>query len=82
MPNKKFTKEFLDSVCCKYNITLLRNYDEKELNCQKYIDFKCIKCNENTSKRFEYIEKYTPTCPTCSDYERRKTYISLFLNTN
>jgi len=73
MSNKKFTKVFLHNLCCKYNITLLRNYDEKELNREKFIDFKCIKCNENTSKQFVYMEKYNPTCHRCSDYEGRKT---------
>ena len=79
MPNKKFTREFLHNLCCKYNITLLRNYDEKELNCQKFIDFKCIKCNENTSKQFAYMEKYSPTCHSCSDYEGRKTAKNIIL---
>jgi len=73
MPLKRFTKQLLANLSCKYNITLLRSYNDNELGAQKFIDFKCIKCNENTSKRFEYIEKYTPICPTCSDYERRKT---------
>jgi hypothetical protein len=73
MPNKKFTKDYLHNICCKYNITLLRSYHDNELGAQKFIDFKCINCNENTSKRFEYIKKYTPICHTCSDYEGRKT---------
>jgi len=73
MTLKRFTKDFLHNICCKYNITLLRSYNDNELGAQKFIDFKCINCNANTSKRFEYIEKYTPICHTCSDYEGRKT---------
>lgn len=79
MTVKRFTKDFLHNLCCKYNITLLRNYGEKELNCQKFIDFKCIKCNKNTSKQFAYMEKYSPTCHSCSDYEGRKTAKNIIL---
>lgn len=63
---KKFTKEFLNKICKDFNITLLRDYCEDELNSLKFIDFKCTKCNENTSKRFEFIIKYNPICHTCS----------------
>lgn len=66
MPNKKFTKELLYKICKEQNITLLREYDEKELNSQKFIDFKCVKCNQDTSKRFEFIIKYTRRCHNCS----------------
>jgi uncharacterized protein YajQ (UPF0234 family) len=66
MPYKKFTKEFLYKLCNEQSITLLRNYDENELNSQKFIEFKCIKCNEATSKKFEFILKYNPTCHNCS----------------
>ena len=70
MPIKRFTKDFLYQVCNEYNITLLRQYEDNELNAQKFIDFICIKCNKNTSKRFEFILKYNPTCHNCSFLEK------------
>jgi len=48
MTNKRFTKNFLNEICNEYCITLLREYSENELSSQKFIDFKCTKCNENT----------------------------------
>jgi len=66
MPVKRFTKDFLDKTCNEHNITLLRDYTEHELHAQIFIDFICIKCNENTSKRFEYIIKHKPLCHNCS----------------
>ena len=70
MPTKRFTKDFLYQVCNEYNITLLRQYEDNELGAQKFIDFICIKCNKNTSKRFEFILKYNPTCHDCSCLEK------------
>jgi hypothetical protein len=72
MKNKKFTKNFLNQICNEYCITLLRDYSENELSCQKFIDFKCTKCNENTSKRFEFIIKYKPVCHSCSNLDKGK----------
>lgn len=66
MPVKRFTKSFLKNICDEYNITLLRDYSDDELGAQKFIDFICIKCHENTSKRFEFIIKYKPICHKCS----------------
>ena len=66
MPIKKFTKDFLIKMCNDYNITLLGDYNDYELGGQKFIDFICIRCNQNTSKRFEYIIKHNPTCHVCS----------------
>jgi hypothetical protein len=66
MTKKRFTKNFLNQICNEYCITLLSEYSENELSSQKFIDFKCIKCNENTSKRFEFIIKYKPVCHSCS----------------
>jgi hypothetical protein len=63
---KKFTLEFLNQICSEKKMTLLKNYLEDELNSQKFIDFKCIKCNENTSKKFEFIIKYDAICHICS----------------
>ena len=64
---KKFTLEFLNKICSEKGITLLQNYSEDELNCQKNINFKCVNCNETTYKRFEYIIKYNPICHSCSN---------------
>jgi hypothetical protein len=66
MPNRKFTKEFLNNICDEYNITLLSEYSDNELSSQKFIEFICTKCNENTSKRFDFIIKYKPVCHNCS----------------
>jgi hypothetical protein len=65
---KRFTLEFLNQICSEKGMALLKNYSEDELNSQKFIDFKCIKCNENTSKRFEFIIKYDALCKNCSCY--------------
>lgn len=82
MPNKRFTKEFLYILCKEQNITLLREYDEEELNSQKFIDFKCVECNQDTSKRFEFIIKYTPRCHNCSYADKgnkaRKTMLKRY----
>ena len=67
---KRFTKDFLNEICVKYNITLLREYEESELGCKKFIEFKCVKCNENTSKAFTFIIKYNPICHKCSNLEK------------
>jgi hypothetical protein len=79
MTIKRFTKEFLNNFCNVHKITLLREYSENELSSQKFIDFICIKCNENTSKRFEFMIKYNPVCHQCSYLEKgnkaRKTMI-------
>jgi hypothetical protein len=37
MTIKKFTKDFLYNLCKEQNITLLRDYDEEELNSLKFI---------------------------------------------
>jgi hypothetical protein len=66
MTIKKFTKEFLNKTCIDLNITLLKDYCDNELSSQKFIDFKCTKCNENTSKLFTYIIKYKALCHACS----------------
>jgi hypothetical protein len=63
---KKFTLEFLNKICDEKGITLLQKYSENELNSQKFIDFICIKCKGNTSKRFEFIIKYNAFCHSCS----------------
>lgn len=60
MTVKKFTKDFLN------NIILLKEYSDNKLSSQKFIEFICTKCNENTSKRFEFIIKYKPVCHNCS----------------
>lgn len=82
MTVKKFTKHFLIKLCKEQNITLLHDYEDIELNSQKFIEFKCIKCNKNTSKRFEYIIKYNPTCHDCSYLDKgnkaRKTTIARY----
>jgi DNA-directed RNA polymerase subunit L len=70
MPNKRFTKDFLNNICDEYNITLLREYSNNELGAQKFIEFICTKCNKNTSKRFEFIVKYKPVCHNCSYSEK------------
>ena len=79
MTIKKFTKEFLNNFCNVHKITLLREYSENELSSQKFIDFICIKCNENTSKCFKFMIKYNPVCHQCSYLEKgnkaRKTMI-------
>jgi hypothetical protein len=48
MTVKKFTKNFLKNICEYYNITLLKEYSDNELSSQKFIEFICIKCSENT----------------------------------
>ncbi len=82
MVNKRFTKEFLYNLCKEQNITLLREYNEEELNSLKFIDFKCVECNQDTSKRFEFIIKYTPRCHTCSYADKgnkaRKTMLQRY----
>lgn len=82
MRNKRFTKEFLYKLCNEQSITLLREYDENELNAQKIIEFKCVKCNEATLKRFEFIIKYNPTCHKCSCLDKgnkaRKTTLARY----
>ena len=79
MTIKKFTKEFLNNFCNVHNIILLREYSENELRGEKFIDFICIKCNENTSKQFKFMIKYNPVCHRCSYLEKgnkaRKTMI-------
>jgi hypothetical protein len=70
MTKKRFTKVFLNQICFEHNIILLKDYSNDELGAQKFIEFKCIKCNKNTSKRFEYIIKYNPTCNECSYLEK------------
>ena len=70
MTVKRFTKDFLHKTCNDYNITLLREYNEHELCAQTFLDFICIKCNQNTSKRFEYIIKHKPLCHKCSYSEK------------
>ena len=71
MTVKKFNKIFLDQICNEYNITLLRDYSDNELKGQTFIEFKCIKCNENTRKRFEFIIKCNPMCHKCSNKNGR-----------
>ena len=71
MTIKKFNKIFLHKICNEYNITLLRDYSDNELRGQTLVEFKCIKCNENTSKRFEFIVKCNPMCHNCSDKDGR-----------
>lgn len=86
MTIKRFTKDFLNNICNEYNIKLLRNYSENELGAQKFIDFICTKCNENTSKRFEFIVKYMPICHNCSYLDKgnktRKTTLIKYGVTN
>jgi len=74
---KKFTLDFLNKICNDKNIILLNEYVEDELNCQKFIDFKCNECKNNTSKRFEFIIKYDDLC---KDYSKKK-YIIKYKNT-
>ena len=71
MSNKRFTKEFLYDLCKQYNINLLREYDEKELNYRTILDFNCTICNDNTSKQFINIEKYNSFCKNCSYYSTK-----------
>ena len=66
---KRFTLEFLNQICSEKEMTLLKNYSEDELNGQTFIDFKCIKCYKNTSKKFEYIIKYDALCKECNYIE-------------
>jgi len=68
MSNKRFTKLFLYELCKEYNITLLREYHEKELNYRTIIEFNCTICNNDTSKQFINIEKYNSFCKECSYY--------------
>jgi hypothetical protein len=79
MTVKRFNKDLLNKICIEYKITLVHEYSENELGAQKFIEFKCIKCNNVTSKRFEYIIKYNPTCNECSYNEKgnnaRKTML-------
>jgi hypothetical protein len=64
--SKRFTKDFLHNLCKKYNIYLLREYNEKELNYRTIIEFNCTICNLTTSKRFQYINLYDALCHNCS----------------
>lgn len=63
---KKFTKDYLTQLCCEMNITLLKNYEENELQHCKLIEFKCTTCDVNTSKTFANIVKYGSMCNKCS----------------
>lgn len=63
---KKFSKEYLDNLCSDKKIVLLRDYDDSELNSLTFIDFKCINCSVDTSKRFSYMLKYDAVCKKCS----------------
>ena len=71
MSNKRFTKAFLHNLCKQYNINLLREYDEKELNFRTIIEFNCTICNDNTSKQFINIEKFNSFCKNCSYYSTK-----------
>jgi hypothetical protein len=68
---KRFTKELLYDLCKKYNINLMREYTEKELNFRTIIEFNCTICNSNTSKQFSNIEKYNSFCKECSYYSTK-----------
>ncbi len=68
MSNKRFTKDFLNKLCKEYNINLLHNYNEADLNYKTIIEFNCTICNNNTSKQFINIEKYNSFCKECSYY--------------
>ena len=70
MTKKLFTLEFLNKICNDKCITLLQNYSENELNCNKFIEFKCIDCNKNTSKGFGFIVKYDAICHDCSNNKK------------
>jgi hypothetical protein len=63
---KKFTLDFLNKTCNEKNIDLLKDYSDDELNSQKFIEFVCTDCKQNTSKKFEFIIKYDPLCKNCS----------------
>ena len=71
MSNKRFTRVFLYDLCKEYNINLLREYDEKELNYKTIIHFNCTICNDNTCKQFINIEKYNSFCKKCSYYSTK-----------
>jgi|694.fasta_scaffold102911_2 hypothetical protein len=70
MTLRRFNKDFLNKICNEQNIVLLRDYDNNNLGGHAVIEFKCIKCKENTSKKFEYIVKNNPMCRTCSFSEK------------
>ena len=71
MSTKKFTKDFLHKLCEEYNITLLHEYHENELNFKTIIEFNCTICNINTSKQFANIKKYNSFCKECSYYSTK-----------
>jgi len=71
MSNKRFTRAFLYELCKEYNISLLREYDEKDLNYRTIIHFSCTICNDNTCKQFINIEKYNSFCKKCSYYSTK-----------
>ena len=68
----KYDINYLQKICKEKSITLLKNYSTELLNSQTFLEFKCIKCNENTSKRFQYIILYDPICHICS-YNQKGT---------
>jgi len=65
---KKFNLDFLNNMCNEKNIELLKDYNDNELNSQKNIEFKCVDCKGNTTKKFSNIDKYNALCKNCSCY--------------
>jgi ribosomal protein S27E len=66
---RKYNLVFLEKITAEKNMILLKDYTNEDLHSQKFIEFKCIICNNDTSKRFEYIIKYDALCKDCSIYK-------------
>ena len=62
----KFDIIFLNKLCKEKSMVLTKDYSLENLNSLTQIEFKCIDCNKNISKRFQYIQKYDAVCNDCS----------------
>ena len=62
----KFDINFLNKLSKEKSMILTKDYSLEQLNSLTQIEFKCIDCNKNISKRFQYIQKYDAICNACS----------------
>jgi len=62
----KFDLNFLNKLCKEKSIITKKDYSLESLNSFTQIEFNCIDCGNNVSKKFQYIEKYDAKCNNCS----------------
>lgn len=76
---KKFTLDFLNKICNENGIQLLKHYSKNEVNSQKDIEFICLKCHKNTTKKFTFIIKYDAIYHDCSNIQKIIKYKNTLL---